>query len=141
MIKNIDGVSIYKFSDLTGYLNAKRPNDIVSLTLNRNGKEMTKEVKLSKLNTYILSDLGLTVKNTSKDQRDQRKVEHGVLVTKVNNTELFNLGLDGAIITRVNDVLIYTIDDLKNAVEGYANGPLKLTFYDRNGEKSSIVFR
>lgn len=141
VIKNIDGVNIYKFSDLTGYLNAKRPNDIVSLTLNRNGKEMTKEVKLSKLNTYILNDLGLSVKNTSQDQRDQRKVEHGVFVTKVNNAELFNLGLDGAIITKVNDVLIYTIDDLKNAAEGYANGPLKLTFYDRNGEKSSIVFR
>jgi S1-C subfamily serine protease len=102
---------------------------------------MTKEVKLSKLNTYILNDLGLSVKNTSQDQRDQRKVEHGVFVTKVNNAELFNLGLDGAIITKVNDVLIYTIDDLKNAAEGYANGPLKLTFYDRNGEKSSIVFR
>lgn len=141
VIKNIDGISIYKFSDLTGYLNAKRPDDIVSLTLNRKGKEMVKEVVLRKIETYTLAELGLTVKNISKEQLQKREVKHGVIVTKVNNSELFNLGLDGAIITHVNDVAIKAIDDLKNTVENNFRGPMKLTFYDREGEKSSILFR
>lgn len=141
VIKNIDGVSISKFSDLTGYLNAKRPNDIVSLTLNRQGKELVKEVVLKKMDTYILAELGLTVKNTSKMQREKRDLDHGVIVTKVNNSELLNLGLDGAIITHVNDVVINTIDDLKNTVENKFGRPLKITFYDRAGEKNSILFR
>ena len=141
VIKNIDGISIYKFSDLTGYLNAKRPDDIVSLTLNRKGKEMVKEVVLRKIDTYTLAELGLTLKNTTKAQRQKRDAKHGVIVTKVNNSELLNLGLDGAIITHVNDVAINNIDDLKNTVENKLGGPMKLTFYDRNGEKSSILFR
>jgi Do/DeqQ family serine protease len=141
VIKNIDGISIYKFSDLTGYLNAKRPNDIVSLTLNRKGEEMTKDVVLRKIDTYTIADLGLTVKNTSKMQREKRSVDHGVIVTKVNNSELLSMGLEGAIITHVNDVAVNTIDDLKNTVENKFGGPMKLTFYDRNGEKSSILFR
>ncbi|MDA0864439.1 MAG: PDZ domain-containing protein, partial [Bacteroidetes bacterium] len=141
VIKNIDGISIYKFSDLTGYLNAKRPNDIVSLTLNRKGKEMVKNVVLRKIDTYTIADLGLTVKNTSKMQLEKRSVDHGVIVTKVNNQELLSMGLDGAIITHVNDVAINTIDDLKNTVDNKFGGPMKLTFYDRHGEKSAILFR
>ena len=141
VIKNIDGVSISKFSDLTGYLNAKRPNDVVSLTLNRKGKELTKKVVLRKIDTYTLAELGLTVKNTSKDLREKRDLDHGVIVTKVNNSELFNLGLDGAIITHVNDDVINTIDDLKNTIDNKFGRPLKLTFYDREGEKNSILFR
>ena len=141
VIKNIDGISIYKFSDLTGYLNAKRPDDIVSLTLNRKGKEMVKKVVLRKIDSYTLAELGLILKNTTKAQLQQRDAKHGVIVTKVNNSELLNLGLDGAIITHVNDVAINNIDDIKNTVENKFNRPLKLTFYDREGEKSSILFR
>jgi len=141
VIKDIDGISIYKFSDLTGYLNAKRPDDIVSLTLNRKGKEMVKEVVLRKIDSYTLAELGLTLKNTTKAQLQKRDVKYGVIVTKVDNSELLNLGLDGAIITHVNDVAIKNIDDLKNTVENKFNRPLKLTFYDREGEKSSILFR
>jgi S1-C subfamily serine protease len=62
-------------------------------------------------------------------------------VTKVNNQELLSMGLDGAIITHVNDVAINTIDDLKNIVDNKFGGPMKLTFYDRHGEKSAILFR
>jgi len=141
VIKNIDGINIYKFSDLTGYLNAKRPDDIVSLTLNRKGKEMVKEVVLRKIDSYTLAELGLTLKNTTKAQLQKRDVKYGVIVTKIDNSELLNLGLDGAIITHVNDVAIKNIDDLKNTVENKFNRPLKLTFYDREGEKSSILFR
>lgn len=141
IIKNIDGMSIYKFSDLTGYLNAKRPNDIVSLTLKRQGKELIKNVMLRKIDTYTIADLGLTVKNTSKMQLDKRGVDHGVIVTNVNNSELLSMGLDGAIITHLNDEAVKNIDDLKSTVENKFGGPMKLTFYDRNGEKSSILFR
>jgi len=141
VIKNIDGVSVAKFSDLTGYLNAKRPNDVVSLTLNRNGKTLVKEVVLRKIDSYTLTDLGLTVKNTSKSQREKRDVAQGVIVTNVNNPDLSNLGLDGAIITQVNDVAVNNIDDLKNIIENKYTGPLKLTFVDRKGEKNSILFR
>ncbi len=141
IIKNIDGMSIYKFSDLTGYLNAKRPNDIVSLTLKRQGKELIKNVVLRKIDTYTIADLGLTVKNTSKIQLEKRGVDHGVIVTNVNNSELLGMGLDGAIITHLNDEVVKNIDDLKSTVENKFGGPMKLTFYDRNGEKSSILFR
>ena len=141
IIKNIDGMSIYKFSDLTGYLNAKRPNDIVSLTLKRQGKELIKNVVLHKIDTYTIADLGLTVKNTSKMQLENRGVDHGVIVTNVNNSELLSMGLDGAIITHLNDEAVKNIDDLKSTVENKFGGPMKLTFYDRNGEKSSILFR
>ena len=74
-------------------------------------------------------------------QLEKRGVDHGVIVTNVNNSELLSMGLDGAIITHLNDEAVKNIDDLKSTVENKFGGPMKLTFYDRNGEKSSILFR
>ena len=141
IIKNVDGVSIYKFSDLTGYLNAKRPDDVVSVTLNRNGEELNKKVVLRKIESYTISELGLRVKNLTTDQLNQRNLEFGVLVTKIDNQELDNLSLEGAVITQINDQNVEDIDQARNIVESQSMGALKLTFYDKKGEKNSIVFR
>ena len=141
IIKNVDGVSIYKFSDLTGYLNAKRPDDVVSVTLNRNGEELNKKVVLRKIESYTISELGLRVKNLTTDQLNQRNLEFGVLVTKIDNQELDNLSLEGAVITQINDQNVEDIDQARSIVESQSMRALKLTFYDKKGEKNAIVFR
>ena len=141
IIKNVDGISIYKFSDLTGYLNAKRPDDVVSVTLNRNGEELNKKVVLRKIESYTISELGLRVKNLTTDQLNQRNLEFGVLVTKIDNQELDNLSLEGAVITQINDQNVEDIDQARSIVESQPMRALKLTFYDKKGEKNAIVFR
>jgi len=141
IIKNVDGVSIYKFSDLTGYLNAKRPDDMVSVTLNRNGEELNKKVVLRKIESYTISELGLRVKNLTTEQLNQRNLEFGVLVTKIDNQELDNLSLEGAVITQINDQNVEDIDQARSIVESQSMRALKLTFYDKRGEKNAIVFR
>ena len=49
VIKSIDGIKISKFSDLKGYLNTKRPNDIVEVKLKRDGSINYVKVKLNEM--------------------------------------------------------------------------------------------
>src|SRR5690606_15320056 len=51
IIKALDGTKINQFADLAGYLGAKRPNDVVEVTVIRDGKERNFKVPLTKLET------------------------------------------------------------------------------------------
>ena len=48
IIKDIDGIKISKFSDLKGYLNTKRPDDIVEVNLKRDNVSKKVRVQLNK---------------------------------------------------------------------------------------------
>src|SRR5690606_37833852 len=63
VIKSVDGMAIRTFADMSGYLGSKRPEDIVDVTLVRKGKERVVSVRLAKLETTTIADLGLEVKN------------------------------------------------------------------------------
>src|SRR5690606_20965003 len=67
IIKQIDNVRISKFSDLSGYINTKRPNDVVQVTVLRNGKEQMIPVTLSKSEILKAEFLGIEVKNIPKN--------------------------------------------------------------------------
>ena len=96
---------------------------------------------MRKIESYTISELGLRVKNLTTDQLNQRNLEFGVLVTKIDNQELDNLSLEGAVITQINDQNVEDIDQARSIVESQPMRALKLTFYDKKGEKNAIVFR
>ena len=60
IIKDIDGIKISKFSDLKGYLNTKRPDDIVEINLKRDDESRKIMVKLNsneRINFYLIGIL------------------------------------------------------------------------------------
>ena len=83
IIKKIDNVEINKFSDLTGYLKTKSPNDIVNVTLLRNGDEETLPVTLLKPSITKLQTVGL-VKNASKKELKKYNTEYGVQISELS---------------------------------------------------------
>jgi serine protease Do len=144
VIKQIDGYKIGKFSDLTGYLGSKRPNDVVEVTVSREGNTKIIPVTLFKLETYQIEDLGLEVKNTNKEALKQRGIESGVEITQTITEDMsrYNRSLRGAIITKINDRKVSTIDDVKSIMNNRSyNDPIKVTFVDSKGELNSFIFR
>jgi Do/DeqQ family serine protease len=79
IIRDIDGVEINKFSDLAGYLKTKSPDDVVNVTLLRNGDEEILPVTLLKPSTYSVETIGF-VKNASKKELKQSNTEYGVKI-------------------------------------------------------------
>ncbi|WP_313111145.1 trypsin-like peptidase domain-containing protein [Aequorivita sediminis] len=142
VIKQLDGFKVSKFADLSGYLGSKRPNDVVEVTVLRNGNEKTLAVKLFKLETFAMDDLGLEVKNITAEELKERGLENGVIVTRALTPEIAQYKLEGIIITKINDETVKNIDDVKRIMMNRnTRTPIKMTFMDTAGSINTFIFR
>lgn len=147
IITKIDNVKISKFADLTGYLNTKRPNDVVNVLILRDNSEKTLPVTLSKFEILTTEFLNIQVKNISTELKEKYEIEHGVLVTKNDNYWLYQkIGLNkGFIITDINDVQINSIDDISELKSKYGKefekNIEKISLINTRGQKQSFIFR
>ncbi len=142
IIKQLDGVTVNKFADLAGYLGSKRPNDVVEVTVLRNGNEKTIPVTLIKLETFSIDDLGLEVKNTTSAELKERGLKNGVTVTRSLTPEVAQYKLEGIIITKLNDEDVNDINDVKRIMlQRDPRRPIKMTFMDAAGNINSFIFR
>lgn len=142
IINQIDGYHVGKFSDLTGYLGSKRPDDIVDVTVVRDGREKIIPVTLIKLETYEIDYLGLEVKNASKTDLKDKDSSHGVMVTKPLTRDIAQYNLAGVLVTHINDLKISNIEDVKRIMSRRDfNAPIKMTFVDQEGELNKFIFR
>ncbi|WOD43674.1 trypsin-like peptidase domain-containing protein [Hwangdonia lutea] len=145
IIKEIDRIKISKFSDLTGHLSAKRPNDVVSLVISRNGNLETIPVTLLKNQTYTLPLVG-EVKNAKPKDLKKYKVSNGVKIISLNNkyAEYWkNNGVEtGNIITAINDVKVNSVEDVQNILKNQPQSEyLRIELINSKGEKERYNFR
>lgn len=147
IIKKIDNITISKFSDLSGYLSTKRPNDVVNLTLVRNDSERTIPVTLSKSEILTVDFLEMQLKNIPSDVKKSSNISHGVVVVKNENYALYkNLGINtGYVITEINDQTINNVDDIMKLKQMYGDDVekniKKLSVINSSGQKESFIFR
>tara|TARA_B100000949_G_scaffold230057_1_gene239874 strand:- start:3873 stop:5273 length:1401 start_codon:yes stop_codon:yes gene_type:complete len=141
VIKKVDNIEIVKFSELTGYLSAKRPGDIVQVTLDRDGKSLVKNVTLKKQNSVILPATSFKVMNLSKADMKKFGVSKGVKITDVPESYArYNL---------VNKVIIALdgdpIENINDAKERFGNlsryGRTSFTMINENGEKEHMILQ
>lgn len=144
IIKEIDNVKVSKFSDLIGHISAKRANDVVNLTLSRDGSLKTVPVTLIKNETFKMPLVG-RIKNAKREDLKRFKTPHGVKIIELNEEYADywkNNGVnEGAIITSINDIKINSVDDVKNALRDKSSGSLRIELINSNGEKERYNFR
>lgn len=142
IIKKIDGVQVNKFADMAGYLGSKRPNDVVQVTILREGNEKTIPVTLEKLETASIDDLGIEVKNLNKAELNQKGLKNGVVVTRALTPEIAQYKLEGIIITQLNDEAVNDIKDVTRIMsQRNHRSPIKMTFMDTKGQMNTFIFR
>ena len=142
VIKQIDNVVIRKFADLSGYINSKRPNDVVKVTILRDGDEKTMDVKLTKYQTYQIKAIGLEVTNASKEDLRKNKVGNGVKITRGLTPKMQSENLYGTIITEIDNIPVSNLQDVKKIMsKRNPSEPVSVTFVSANGEKQKYVWR
>ncbi|HET8886196.1 MAG TPA: trypsin-like peptidase domain-containing protein [Salinimicrobium sp.] len=142
VIKRIDNVQIKKFSDLSGYINSKRPNDIVTVVYSRNNNEFEVEVKLEKYETYKIKSIGLEVANASEADLKKFNITHGVKITRSLNSSMRAENLEGIIITEIDNFKVKNVSDVERIMTSKnPNEPLAVTFAGPGGEKQRYIFR
>ena len=70
---SVDEIKIKKFSDLTGYLESKRPGDKVRLGFFRNDIKKYLNVKLEK--TKTVEFLNMTLSNLTNKEKEDLKIK------------------------------------------------------------------
>lgn len=148
IIIRLDNVNISKFTDLSGFLKAKRPDDVVDVTVLRHGKSKIIPVKLSKKGLDKIDFIGLELRNLSPEAKKRLDIEGGAYVYKTSNYELYKkLGLkNGYIITDINDKPIYTLEDIQDFKQKLGSKPLeksisKIGVINENGQRERFIFK
>jgi Do/DeqQ family serine protease len=145
IIKKLDNVEINKFSDLAGYLKTKSPNDVVNVTLIRDGDQEVVPVTLLKNPIFELQTIGI-IRNASKNDLKKFKTDYGVKISRFDeryqaywNREGIE---EGSIVTRINGKKLYSVDDAQNAMKTRSmNDPLQIEVINKEGEKVVYNFR
>ena len=142
VIQRIDNVKIRKFSDLTGYIGSKRPNDVVKVQVIRDGNAKEFDVKLTKYEVFQIKAIGLEVTNATAEELKQKKVEHGVKITRGLTPQMQNEQLYGTIITAIDNIPVKDVRDVEKIMQQRSEGePISVTFVTPNGEKQKYVWR
>ncbi|NER13284.1 PDZ domain-containing protein [Leptobacterium flavescens] len=140
IIKKMDNVEISKYSDLTGYLGSKRPNDVIDVTIKRNGRTQVVPVTLFKNQSYRINLLNIEVDNLSKADKQRFNVDYGVKVSNVTSQRGTYL-LD-KILLEVDGKKVKNVDDVRRIFDSYADyeGPESIVVLDGKGEKERLIF-
>lgn len=142
VIRKIDNVTINKFSDLTGYINSKRPDDEVKVTVLRNGREREIGVRLIKSEIYRIDSIGLEVANATQEELEGFNTTHGVRIERTLMNNLPAEELVGTIITEINNQKVKDIRDVEKVMKNKKpSEPVVISFIDKNGEKQRVVWR
>lgn len=144
VIKEIDGLPIRKFSDLTGYVNSKRPKDIISVKVLRKNKELTLPVTLTKyeIQEYNIKDVGVEVANPNKEYLKKFNLDHGVVISKALSSRMQRYQLEGLIISEIDGKKVSNVLQVKQIIENkYPEDDITISLIDRNGEKREFVFQ
>ncbi|MGB6267411.1 MAG: trypsin-like peptidase domain-containing protein, partial [Olleya sp.] len=140
IIKKIDNIKIRKFSDLRGFLDSKRPNDVVNVTLLRNGVEKEIQVTLIKNKTITLPILG-ELKEPKASELKKFKLNKGLKIQSITKDSYYapywraNGIVSGDILLSINDTEIGTVDDLKHVITSMnKSDPIRLVIVNSKGE-------
>ncbi len=145
IIKKIDNINIKKFSDLRGYLDTKRPNDVVNVSLLRNGVQKYVSVTLLKNNTLTLPNIGIIKNAKAKDLRDF-KVKKGVKITRLAggyDRYLRSEGVnEGDIITTINNIEVNSVEEVQEIIKNRdPYQPLSVIIVNKKGEVNRYGLR
>jgi len=143
IIVNLDGVRITSYADLTGFLNTKRPSDVINVTFVRNGEENKTSVVLSKNEISEIRSLGLELKNLDTKELKKLKINNGVKVTDITNKELLYYGVKtGYIITAINGEKMYSVDAVNSIISAKTKGEvLRIEMLNLEGETERYIFK
>lgn len=145
IIRKIDNQKINKFSDLTGYLKTKSPDDVVNVTLLRDGDEEILPVTLLKPSTYIVESVGF-VKNPSKKDLKKYDTEYGLKIIELNKnfkSSWNRSGVEeGCIVTKINGKKLYDVEDALNAFKNRnMDEALVIEIINKEGDKVAYQIR
>ena len=118
IIVKLDNITINTFSELSGYINTKRPNDKVQVSYIRDGKTESVAVNLVKNDIIKTEFKGLELQNIDGAEKKKYKIDYGVKITEVINPNLKQYAdeLQGSIILSIDNVKAIDVETVSRGL-------------------------
>lgn len=142
VIKKVNNIKISKFSELKGQLTAKRPGEYVNVTVNRDGEDLVKKVKLSKRSTFVSFSFGVQLKDLTIEEQKKLGISGGAKITATNNKGFlyYKVGA-GYVLTKINGNEIKNASDAVSVLDTYTgNQQMYIELISPTGEKERYRF-
>jgi len=145
IITRLDDVKISKFADLRGYLSTKRPDDIINVSVLRNGNIKVLPVKLSRNETISVPVIGI-LKNANESELKKYGIKNGLKISRLGERyEDYwkkNGINEGNIVTAINDIEINSVEDVEQIMSNRSeHESLRIEVINSNGEKERYNFK
>ncbi len=140
IIKKLDNQPIKSFAELSGYINTKRPDDVINVVVIREGKEKTLPIKLSKNEMITYEYNGLELQDLDAESKSKFKIDYGVKIKGV--TDIGYEELKGKIILSIDGIKIKDIEIAKKILNNKrSNTATKIQVLSENGNVEWYIFR
>ncbi|RTY88558.1 trypsin-like peptidase domain-containing protein [Flavobacterium sp. GT3R68] len=105
IVIKLDNQNISSYADINGYINTKRPNDKVQVTLIRKDRSMVIPVTLTKNEFVSFEYNGLQLQNIDASDKKKFHIDFGVKINDIDNEKLngYARDLTGGIILSVDN--------------------------------------
>ena len=142
IIVKLDNQAVNSFSELSGYINTKRPNDKINVTYIRKGKTQIVPVVLVKNDMVTTEVKGLEIENINADDKKRFKIDGGVKIKGVNNERLkpYEDDFIGSIIIRIDNETatdVKTVSDLLSSKDEQQG--ISIQMINKNGQLIRII--
>ncbi len=142
IIVKLDSQPISTFADLSGYINTKRPQDVVQVTFVRNGKTLVKPVTLSK-NEFVSAEYkGIQLEDISATDKKKFNVDYGVKIKDLNNERLNQYAddLKGGIILNIGNIKADNVETVSKIISNIGeNQSIQIEMITRNGQAIRLI--
>ncbi|AWM15248.1 serine protease [Flavobacterium sediminis] len=142
VIVKLDTKKINGFSDLSSYINTKRPNDVVNVTIIRDEKEKTIPVTLTKKELITYEAKGIEFEDISSNDKKEYGINYGVKIKKITNEDLIDYAneLEGSIILSVDNVKAKDVETVTKLLSGKDKQRSRYEILTKNGKIVRIIF-
>ncbi|WP_367754812.1 trypsin-like peptidase domain-containing protein [Flavobacterium sp. WC2430] len=142
IIVKLDSQNIATYADLSGYINTKRPNDKVDVTIIRDGSKRTLPVILSKNEFFSTEFKGIELENIDVTDKKKFHLDYGVKIKSINNENLvqYTDELKGNIILSIDNVKAKDIESVSKLLNSKDESQsVRLEMINKNGEVFRII--
>jgi serine protease Do len=142
VIVKLDNQNITSFAELSGYVNTKRPNDEINVTVNRDGKRLVIPVKLSKKEILNYEFYGLELEDLDAADKQRFKLKQGVKIKEITNEKLAPYAdeLKGSIILSIDGIKATDVETISRGIGSKTEKEgVRVELMLRNGQVMRII--
>lgn len=142
IILKLDNQNVTSFAELSGYVNTKRPNDEINVTVNRDGKRLVIPVRLSKKELLNYEFYGLELEDLDSADKQRFKLKQGVKIKDITNEKLVPYAeeLKGSVILSIDGVKATDVETISRGLGSKTEKDgVRVELMLRNGQVMRVI--